>query len=156
MTTRQERAGARLFVAADESRLILLNVTAPALPDTVKRVLRDMAMRRPDQFLALPPTGGFGQGTVRLGRAGIFVGDQKVADLEQVVETIDAREVREIHGPVVVHGTPLATVVSGVLGFFLGAGSQSLRAALIFGVAGGSLGYFFWESTSAGLIYTAP
>jgi hypothetical protein len=59
-------------------------------------VLRDMAAHHPEYFAAVEKSGAFVQDNVRIGRDGFFVADRKVADLEQVVETITPNDVREV------------------------------------------------------------
>ena len=62
----------------------------------------------------------FEQDRVRLGRDGLPVGDRKIADYAQVVETIPPELVEEIRGPVVARGSVVGTIIGGWLGFCVG------------------------------------
>ena len=107
-------------MAADQSGLIVLNLTDPTLQGTSTRVLRDMAANHPEYFAAVQRAGTFRQDNVRIGRDGLFVADRKIADLDRVVETIARNDVSEIRGPVVARGSVVGTVLGGWLGFAVG------------------------------------
>jgi hypothetical protein len=88
------------YVAGDESDLTVLNVADPTLPRAAREVLRDVASKHPEYF----PTAQQGrrfvlEKNVRMGPEGVFLADQKVADLGQVVETTRRNDVAEIKGP---------------------------------------------------------
>src|SRR5260221_9735641 len=95
VTTKDSSLGQRLFVAADDSNLTVLNVTGSMLSSAAKDVLRDMAANHPD-YVAVADTQSFANGSVRVAPDGVFVSDRKVADLGQVVETIARRDIAEI------------------------------------------------------------
>ena len=89
VTVRGNPSGTRYFVAADDSEITLLRLTEPTLPDAVKRVLRKTATDHPDYLLGAQRGGTFLlEKTVSLTPNGVFVAEQKVADIGQVVETI--------------------------------------------------------------------
>jgi hypothetical protein len=74
----------RYFVMADEKELIVLNLTASNLP---KRQLRNMAADNPAWIAGTSKT-TYRDNNLRIGPDGVFVKDQKLADLAEVVERI--------------------------------------------------------------------
>ena len=86
----------RYVVGVGESDLTVLNVTDPALPRAVTRVLLNLASNHPEYLTRTPTAGQFVDQAVRVGPDGVFVADQKVADLHHVVETNGRKEVAEI------------------------------------------------------------
>jgi len=149
---------------ADDSVLIVLNLTAPTLPATSARVLRDMAASHPEYVVAAQKAGAFRQENVRVGRDGVFVSDRKVADLNQVVETIARNDVSEIWGPVVARGSVVGTVVGGWLGFVvgvvpgLGGAPDGVAWLLLMSstAVGGYLGFHWSSHETEGIVYRAP
>lgn len=164
VTSTALRAAPRYFVSADELALTMLDLTDPALPAAAARVLRDMALRHPEYFAAMQRNDTFGERSVRVGRAGVFVADRKVAELENVVETIARRDVVEIWGPVVARGSVLGPMVGGWLGFavgvvpLLGGASSGVGWPLLAGSVGtgGYLGFIRSDHRTNGLVFRAP
>jgi hypothetical protein len=74
----------RYFVRADDHELIVLNLGAANLP---KRQLLNMAIDNPAWIAGTSKT-TYRDNNLRIGPDGVFVKDQKVADLAQVVERI--------------------------------------------------------------------
>jgi hypothetical protein len=74
----------RYFVKADEAELIVMNLTVANLP---KRQLLDMAVENPAWIAATSKT-TYRDNNLRIGPDGLFVRNQKLADLAQVVERI--------------------------------------------------------------------
>jgi hypothetical protein len=74
----------RYFVMADEKELVVLNLTASNLP---KRQLRNMAADNPAWIAGTSKT-TYRDNNLRIGPDGVFVKDQKLADLAEVVERI--------------------------------------------------------------------
>ena len=112
----------RYFIFADESALTVLNLSDAALPEKARNVLRDMASHHPENLAAAVQTlKQFESREVLVGRPGIFVSDQKVADFERVVERIARTDVVRITAKVgssgrlrgIVWGTGLAVYCSG-------------------------------------------
>ena len=95
VTTPAMQAGKRLFLSADESGLMLLNLTDPSLPAAARRVLRDMASNHQGYFTDAGSWAWVDR-DVRVARDGVFVVDQKVADLGQVVARVSRADVVEI------------------------------------------------------------
>lgn len=164
MTIRGSQPGSRSFVLTDQSGVTVLNLTGPTLPGAATRVLRDMAFHHPEYFAAMQQSETFGEDDVRVGRDGVFVGNRKVTDLGEVVETIARNDVVEIRGPVVARGSVLGAVLGGWLGFSAGAvpalgGAAAVLAwpVLIGAVAaGGFLGSHWSSHETQGVIYRAP
>ena len=96
VTVKGSKPVRRYVVLAGESELTALNLTDPTLPRAATRVLRDMASNHPEYFAAVGTGGYFQSNNVRMGPAGVFVADRKVADLSQVVETIARDDVVQI------------------------------------------------------------
>jgi hypothetical protein len=74
----------RYFVRADDNELIVLNLSAANLP---KRQLLNMAVDNPAWVAGTSKT-TYRDNNLRIGPEGVFVKDQKVAELAQVVERI--------------------------------------------------------------------
>ena len=161
--------GKRIVVAADDSNLTVLNVTDPALPRAARSVLLDTASNRPEHFGEAQHGGTFLlDKNVRLESGGVFIGDQKVADLGQVVERIartDVVEVRRESAP----GHPVRT--GALIGLGVGAFVGFLGAAYchrnceyqVFGIpvyagigAGIGAGAGAANGPSSQVIYRAP
>jgi hypothetical protein len=151
-------------VAADELALIVLNLTQPGLPSGAMRILRDMASQHPEYFVAVQKSGTFAQDDVRIGRDGLFVADQRIADLEQIVESIARSDVSEIRGPVVARGSVPGALLGGWLGFAVGAvpalGGAAEGAAWLLLIGSAAIGAFLgnhWSShQTEGVVYRAP
>ncbi len=92
VTVQGSPPGKRLVVLADEASLIVLDLSYPGLPAAAARILRDMTTSHPEYFAAVQAR-VFGEGDVRVGPSGVFLANQKVADLGQVVERISRTDV---------------------------------------------------------------
>jgi hypothetical protein len=89
--------GDRVFVAVDESALYLLNLLNPQLPRNVKSSLKEWVKEHPDTLPALK-RGATVTGlahNVRIGSEGLFVGDQKIAELSAVFQTLPRTELSQ-------------------------------------------------------------
>jgi hypothetical protein len=154
----------RIFVSANASEVIVVNLDVPSLPQAAIHALRDMATRRSEFFTAIPANSSFEQDRVRLGRDGLFVADRRIAAYDQIVETLARETVREIRGPVVARGSVLGTIVGGWLGFSVGAvpglgGAKPAAAwASLAGsvMLGGWLGHRWSSHTVEGVVYHSP
>jgi hypothetical protein len=163
VTTRRSRASTRIFIAADESRVVALNLSSPALPQPSIRLFHAMAAQHPQAFLTVGTTGGLVQDDVRVGREGVFVAGRKVADLEEIVVTIPREDVIEVDGPVVARGSVAGATLGGWLGFAVGVvpGLGGVEAAaawpLLVGsvVLGAYLGYRWSSHTTDDIVYRA-
>lgn len=164
LSVRSQMPGTRCFVAADPSSLVVLDLTVSALSTASARVLRDMAVKHPANLEAVQKVGVFSQGNVRVGRDGVFVDERKVAELNQVLETIGRSDVSEISGPVVARGSVAGTVAGGWLGFAvgvvpgLGGASDGVAWLSVVGATalGGYLGFHWSSHETEGIVYRAP
>lgn len=164
VTTRGSQPRNRHFVAADEVALIVLDLAHPALSPESRNVLRDMASRNPEHLVAVQKSGAFAQDDVRIGRDGLFVANRRIANLEDVVESMTRNEVSEIRGPVIARGSILGSVLGGWLGFAVGAvpalggsGEGIAWLALTSSVSiGAFLGHHWSSHETEGLVYRAP
>ena len=118
LTTRLASGSTRVFVAADASRVVVLNLGSSALTPSSSRALRAMAVQHPEAFSRA--AGSFVQNDVRIGRDGVFVADRKVAEFQDIVETIARDDVVAIDGPVVARGSVAGATLGGWLGFAVG------------------------------------
>jgi len=164
LTVKGSPPGTRYFVMANESVLVALNLTVPTLPAASARVLREMAAMRPDYLVAAQKAGAFRQENVQVAPDGVFVADRKVADLNQVVETVARDDVSEILGPVVARGSVAGTLLGGWLGFAVGAvpalggASDGVAWLLLMSATtlGGYLGFRWSSHETEGIVYLAP
>ena len=112
VTVRGSQSGKRHVVSASDSVLTVLNLTDPSLPDAATRALLSMAANHSEHFAGVKTGGHFlFDKSVRMASDGVFVADQKVADLGQVVETIARTDVVEIRSS----GRTLSPVQKGAL-----------------------------------------
>jgi hypothetical protein len=163
VSTTRSRASTRFFVTADDTRLIALNVSSPALTPGSIRVLRAMAAEHPGAIASLQVTGALVQDDVRIGRDGVFLADRRVASFEEIVETIARDDVLEIDGPVVVRGSIAGPTLGGWLGFAVGVvpGLGGVEAAAAWPILVGSvvlgayLGYRWSSHSTDGIVYKA-
>ena len=119
VTANASRSGKRFVLSADESSMTVLNLTDAALPLAVRDVLRDRS-RHPEYFTAAQrgETLLLGE-NVRLTGAGVFVADQKVVDLSQMVESIPRADL-EAGATVIVARTGMPT--DAKVGIWVGVG----------------------------------
>jgi hypothetical protein len=82
----------RYFVQINDSKLIVLNLSAPDLP---RRQLLNMAIDNP-AWMAETGKTVYRDNSVRVGPDGVFVKDKKVAELNQVVEWIPREKVTSV------------------------------------------------------------
>jgi hypothetical protein len=82
----------RYIVSTNEANLILLDLTHQGLPRAAARILRDMATSHPEYFASVEAQ-VFMERDLRIGPSGVFLADQKVADLGQVVERISRTDI---------------------------------------------------------------
>jgi hypothetical protein len=89
--------GQRYFIAGDASSLTVLNVAESDISAAVKQLLVETASDHPIYFVLAQQDKTFLlSGNVRLTREGIFVGDQRVAELERLVVHISRVSIAEI------------------------------------------------------------
>jgi hypothetical protein len=162
VTTRVAGGSTRVFVVADDSRVVVLNLGSSGLSPRSSRALRAIAVQHPDAF-SPGAAGSFVQDDVRIGRDGVFVADRKVAEFQDIVETIARDDVAAIDGPVVARGSVAGATLGGSLGFAVGVvpGLGGVGAAawpiVIGSVAlGAYLGHRWSRHTTDGIIYRAP
>ena len=168
-----DRAATRIFVTADESELIVLDLAGPPLNSTVRRALREVASTHPEYFLQLSAGSRFVQDNVRLAPDGVFLEDRKVAEISDVVKQIPRPEIAAIMMPPQRRGSLVGAAIGAGGGFVLGYvsalhlaykqcnGSCSDERALMglslvgLPIAGGWLGYQGNPRTTQDVIYRA-
>ena len=82
----------RYFVQVNDTKLIVLNLSAPDLP---KRQLLNMAIDNPSWIAGTSKT-TYRDNSLRIGPDGLFVKNKKVAELNQVVEWIPREKVTAV------------------------------------------------------------
>jgi hypothetical protein len=91
------RRAQRFFISGDDSGLTVLNLGDPALSAAARDALRELAATHPEHLLAAQRGERFELGKkVRLGPDGVFVAEEKEADLARLVERYERPHVREI------------------------------------------------------------
>jgi hypothetical protein len=88
----------RYVIAADDAAVAFLNVSDPAVPPDVAKLLRRTAAKRPDYFVRLQlqspePATLFLDRRVSITPSGLFVGAKNIATLTQFVERIARADV---------------------------------------------------------------
>ena len=127
----------RRFVVADDFVLTVLNLDEPPLPTRARDALREVASVHPEYFSAAEKGDRFVfSGNVRLERDGVFVSDQKVAALDEVVRRYQRSDITEI----TIVGDDGNRAECAFAGYFLGAIVGGLPGALVGGVIGDSGG----------------
>jgi hypothetical protein len=176
VTTTDSQAVERYFLAVDDSGITLLNL-GDQIPPAVRDVLRDVASQTPSRLINPQRRETFLLArNVRLEAGGVFAGDQKVADLAKIVQTIARAHLVELRHPSMSRHPIAKSVGIGMAigfggGFLLGASygcnhcddpglAQMLGVfGLGIGAAGGlATGAVIAASHNAGnaLIYRAP
>jgi hypothetical protein len=152
---------------------MVLNLTDPALPANVKRVLLDTALNHSDCFVRAPQGGTFVlEKNVRVGPNGVFVADREVADLGQIIENIARDDVAEI--TVRQKGRGIWGHLGPLGGYFVGAMSGGyvsgfacqaafgrdrcdsgafLTGGLVGGIAGGVYGFHAGNRETVDVVY---
>jgi hypothetical protein len=88
VTTRGGSAGARYVLSVDDTTLRVLNTSTPGLSAEATDSLRRTASEHPSAFAVAPHTSLMLDNQAVLGSSGLFVGDHKVADYNQIVQEI--------------------------------------------------------------------
>jgi hypothetical protein len=174
VTLRASPGGTRYFIEAGQSGLTVLNLSG--LPAVVTRVLRDTAASQPRYFEYAAAGATFPlQENVRLTPEGVFLADQRVAELGRIVETIARADVVTVEGPARTRrGSVAGAVIGASGGFLLGLVSsvnlafkqcggsctdeKALMALSLVGmpIGGGVLGYYARRSPAREVLYEAP
>jgi hypothetical protein len=90
-------SGPRYILAADEASVTMLNLASSMLPAAATEALRNLASSNPAHLTAAEDGGGFLlERDVRLQALGVFVGSQRVADINTIIERIKKSDVAEI------------------------------------------------------------
>lgn len=139
VSTRGGAAAERIFVNAGDADIVVLNTALPALSRNAASTLRDIATRYPDSIIAAEAGALRTLDTVRLGRDGVFVSGQKIAELTQILERISRADVAAGRSTIVIPGTrgmglPGRIAIGTGVGF---AASLFTGAALCIGRCGG-------------------
>jgi hypothetical protein len=97
LTPRGEAARIGLFATADESSMTVVYLSGAPIPFAARRPIEDTLSSHPDYFFKAQRGQSFALSqNVRLTPDGVFVVDQKVVALDQVVETIARADIEKI------------------------------------------------------------
>jgi len=115
----------RYFVSADDTRLLVLNLTDRSIPEPARKLLLDLAAGQPDYFSPAVPASAFVAKDVRIEGFAVQMQGRTVADLRQIVETIEPQQVAEILRPreagvTVARGAGWGLLIGTVAGCVLG------------------------------------
>jgi hypothetical protein len=80
--------GKRVFLTADEATVRVIDPKLPGVPRSVRNMVQDLIATQPATFLALTRGGNLVASNVRIDADGAFVNNQKVAELDAVVNTL--------------------------------------------------------------------
>jgi len=139
VSTRGGAPAERTFVHAGDADIVVLNTALPALSRDQVNTLRDIAARYPDALIAAEGGASRTFDTVQLGRNGVFVSSQKIADLTQILERVSRADVEAGRSTIVIPGSrgmglPGRIAIGTGVGF---AASLFTGAALCLGRCGG-------------------
>jgi hypothetical protein len=110
----------RHFVGADDAELVVLDLAGPRLTENVRRILLDIASTHRDVLLKPAPGVRFVQHNVTLASEGVFLGDRKLADVDDVVERLPRTSVVAIMTPPKRRGSLVGAAIGATGGFVLG------------------------------------
>jgi hypothetical protein len=120
--------GPRLFLSADESAILVLNLSIVRLSRKAERELRDLALTYGADLIRREH-GEFVNGDISIAKDGLFVMNRKVADVSEVIQRIDRADVTELRLQPGTAGRGLSrnaknaiislTAIAGVLVFIL-------------------------------------
>ena len=96
VTVRGSQGAKRYFVVANQSELTVLNLNHDQVPRAGADALRRTVASHPEIFIGTGPLGTFVDGAVRVTPDGVFRGDQKVADLTEIVERLARADVIDV------------------------------------------------------------
>lgn len=136
LTIRSAEPGDRLFLAADRSRITVLNLTDPGLPRRVTDTLQQFASAHPEYFEHALSGEAIVAGNVRISSIGVFLGAGKVADLARIVEVIPRPQVGEIRTSR--KGRGFWGHLGGIGGYLAGAMGGGMMAGLACHASAGS------------------
>ena len=139
VTTRGGAPAERIFVNAGDADIVVMNTSLPSLSRDAVTTLRAIATRYPDALIAADAGASRTLDNVRLGRDGVFVSNQKIAEPTQILERISRADVEAGRSTIVIPGTrgmnlPGRIAIATGVGFFT---SVFVGAALCLGRCGG-------------------
>jgi hypothetical protein len=162
-----------LFVGADPTSLIVVNVSNVVVPEDLRRKVGAMLRHHPEAFAKQRPT-PVAEGKLRLGADGLFAGRRKIAERDDLIEAIDRASVLKI-----VATEPPSSWINGnrgaLIGLGIGAalgwaalgarcrgecGYEGIMATIFSGAAGAGVGALigsdFRPIPERTLVYSAP
>lgn len=109
----------RSFVRADDTELTILNLTDRTLPPAAVKMLRALMANHPAYFVRQHSVV---DGNIRIGPAGLFVADRKVAEFGQIVEFIPRTDVTAVTLSAKTRGSWVSAGLGAGAGMLLGFG----------------------------------
>jgi hypothetical protein len=175
LTVTRDRPVLRYVIAVDNDILRVLNLTDSPLPGRLTETLRSIASQHPEYFAQVAADGTVVVGQVRLTKTGVFVGNDRVGDVQRLVETHARHEVAEIArrrrgrgfwghlGPLGGYfvGGMAGGLVSGVACRAVNGTNRCDNGAFLVGmvgggVAGGAYGWHAARRETEEIVYRAP
>ena len=121
LTVRGSAAATRRLLHVHDERLVILDINNPSLPADVGKTLAGTASERPLELVAVRPSTELRLARgVRVTQTGVFLKEQRVADLVRTVPRDQVADVRVMRKHVGTHSRR---------GFLIGAGAGALFAA---------------------------
>jgi len=96
VTTRTAPAATRLFVAATDDALAVVDARNPALPPEARRFLLHVVADYPAYFASSQP-GTLTRDGARIGPDGLFLGNRRLAGREEIVQHLERADVVDVH-----------------------------------------------------------
>ena len=171
VTGRDGRVRAGRFATADDAELVIVHLSGAPIPFAVRRPLENAVSAHPDYLVKAQRGQSFPLSlNVRLTPDGVFVFDERVIGLDQLVEAIARAEVENITSSSRTGGSVPWAIGGAALGAALGTVSTVPLAYSTCGcalpliglslvglpVAGGMLGYQHGRHDVQRIIYRAP
>ena len=126
LRTRNHERVDRYILSVGDSRITVLNLSDPGLPRRVTNALLEIASEHPEFFESAFKGATSVVDNLRLSPAGVFLNNQKVADLQRLVEIVARTEVDEI--ATLRKGRGFWGHVGPIGGYFVGAMSVGMLA----------------------------
>lgn len=150
LSTRSIPSRRRYFISADQTTLIVLNLSSvPLSGDPIDRLLK-MASARPGLFVATGPGQAGADGPLEIQSGSVFYRGRVIASMGQLVETVSRADVTTVERPS--EGSVSAgkvaligAVVSGVIGYAITASHQPVD------VSPGAVGVVIFAPIGAGV-----
>jgi len=141
LTTNRQQSGKRYVLSADESGVLVLNLSDRSIPTCVIVALRATAVDHPQYFLEAEQGKAIAlDRNIGLEREGVFFANRNIARLDQLVERVDRAQIVELRAP---YGHPITNSIGIGIGIGMGAGvvTRDVNGLAWGGVLGAAAGF---------------